>query len=139
MNVAAREAADPVGSETVAPPLILVVDDDDQVRDFITAVLRHEARYAVIEARNGVEALALLPHLRTVPDLVITDVKMPRMDGRTLGDEIARYWPGLPVLYMSGDDGGPHSGLRALHPLMTKPLHPDGLLRLLRTILSAKI
>lgn len=58
--------------------LILVVEDDDATRGLIDVVLR-ESGYAVLQARDGVEALEAVR--REPPDLIVLDKQMPRMDG----------------------------------------------------------
>jgi two-component system cell cycle sensor histidine kinase/response regulator CckA len=81
-------------------PLVLVVDDDDDVREFAAIVL-HEAGYRVMEASGGAEALLLLgevPHI----DLMFTDIVMPKIDGFTLARLAKREHPNLNVLYATG-------------------------------------
>lgn len=60
------------------PPLLLVVDDDIAIRRGLNAALS-QAGYGVLEAADGQEALEVFE--RTSPDLVLTDLAMPRMDG----------------------------------------------------------
>jgi len=57
---------------------ILIVDDEPRIRDFVSMNLELE-RYRVIEASNGLEALAQLRE--NLPDLIVMDVMMPEMDG----------------------------------------------------------
>lgn len=117
-------------------PLILVVEDDPQVRWYVsTVLLREEGGYDVLEAGNGAEALEVLERLPAPPDLVITDVRMPSIDGRTLGRRLAKRWPTMPVLYMSGFDSGPARGEAPLTPLVDKPVAPDAFLALVRSLL----
>ncbi|MEZ5332384.1 MAG: ATP-binding protein [Thermoanaerobaculia bacterium] len=98
---------------------ILLVEDSEDVRGSTLDGLRalgHEATAAA----SGAEALRLLED-GLDPELVITDVVMPGMNGRELTRELARLRPGLPVLYVSGhtrdvldwDEEGP--------PLLVKP------------------
>jgi CheY-like chemotaxis protein len=84
------------GSETV-----LLVEDEELVRQFARSVLE-QAGYKVVEASNGQEALRHIHDPGTQVDLVLTDVVMPEMGGRELGEQLARLRPGLPVLYLSG-------------------------------------
>lgn len=65
-------------------PLILIVEDNPEIRTFLTEALRTE--YAVISAANGSEALALLKHKSV--QLILSDVIMPVMDGFTLCEKI---------------------------------------------------
>jgi CheY-like chemotaxis protein len=66
------------------PKRILVVDDDELMRSFLSSVLREEG-YGIEEARNGTEGLAKLPGSDF--DLVITDLRMPDMSGLALMQE----------------------------------------------------
>jgi CheY-like chemotaxis protein len=66
---------------------VLFAEDDDLVRDIAAETLRY-AGYEVIAVADGDEALALLPHFR--PDLILSDVRMPRLDGLQLLQAIRR-------------------------------------------------
>jgi CheY-like chemotaxis protein len=80
---------------------VLVVDDECVVRLLVARALE-SAGYTVLAAADGAEALDLLEQGGGV-DLVLTDIRMPRLGGLELGREIARrHWP-IPVLYMSAD------------------------------------
>lgn len=78
---------------------ILVVDDEKQIRDLIAEILSDE--YSVIQAADGTEAIEILKHKR--PDLIISDVSMPNVDGLELlkylkGNEITKY---IPFVFLS--------------------------------------
>ena len=60
-------------------------------------------------------------------DLVVTDVRMPQMDGWQLGRRVREEWPGLPVLYISGYDV--HQSAPGPHAFLRKPFEADDLLR----------
>jgi two-component system chemotaxis response regulator CheY len=66
---------------------ILIIDDSKMVRTMVRAALEVD-KYRIVEAGDGQEALALVGD--THPDLVITDVNMPQMDGLTLIGELRR-------------------------------------------------
>ena len=61
-----------------ANALVMVVDDDEKLRELVGTVLSR-AGHDVVDAADGEEALELLDE--TLPDLVVTDLSMPRMDG----------------------------------------------------------
>lgn len=79
---------------------ILVVDDEPQVRKLMKSALTRR-HYRVLEAGDGVEALDVWQRLDTQPDLLLTDVVMPRMDGIELAGRLWASSPRLAVLYMS--------------------------------------
>ncbi len=58
---------------------ILLVDDEDHIRAFVRALLRHAGNYRVIEARDGEEGVSLFESEK--PDAVMMDINMPLMDG----------------------------------------------------------
>jgi PAS domain S-box-containing protein len=80
---------------------ILVVEDEVMVRDLVVRLLGRLG-YTCLEARDGREAHDLLTSSEDRVDLVVSDIVMPRMNGRELAQELAAARPGLPVLFMSG-------------------------------------
>jgi two-component system cell cycle sensor histidine kinase/response regulator CckA len=94
----------PAPPEPPSPPggagLVLVVEDEELVREYVCRSLRGLG-YTCWPAASGAEALALLETKSTPPDLVLTDLVMPGMSGRELADRIAARQPGVPVVYTS--------------------------------------
>ena len=86
--------------------MILVVDDDDDVRTVIRKAVQ-ELGYLVSEAPDGPSALAAIDAAK--PSLVILDYVMPGMDGAEVAREIAARDPDLPIIFSTG-----HGALRAL-------------------------
>jgi len=84
----------------VDAPLILLADDEESVRSYVSAIL-DRAGYRLLQARDGVEALELARAHGPI-DLVLTDVRMPRMDGIALANAILGETPAVPVIYISG-------------------------------------
>lgn len=80
---------------------ILIVEDNKEVRDFISRVLR-ELGYNTYEASDGVEALGILKDKGKDIDLVLTDVMMPNLRGDRLAERIREAYPKIKVLFMSG-------------------------------------
>jgi signal transduction histidine kinase/ActR/RegA family two-component response regulator len=80
---------------------VLLVEDDDGVREFAREVLAR-AGYRVQSARNGVDALDQTRAQDLSIDVVVTDVVMPEMGGRELVEHLRRRRADLPVLYISG-------------------------------------
>jgi CheY-like chemotaxis protein len=110
---------------------VLVAEDDPAVRTMLQRLLR-EAGFEVRTARHGDEALGMALRASGEFDLVVTDVRMPVMDGLELARRLRERWPGLPVLYISGYDvelssGSRRGGIR--QSLLRKPFDLDELLR----------
>jgi two-component system, cell cycle sensor histidine kinase and response regulator CckA len=91
-----------VAEQSAARPTVLVVDDEDALRAAIRRLLENQG-YQVIEAPNGAMALELLEDgAASEVSLVLTDLRMPVMDGRQLAAALARRHPSLPIVFMSG-------------------------------------
>jgi len=82
---------------------ILVVDDDDQVREMLRTMLERDG-HEVLDAVNGIEAIAL--YRMTHSDLVITNILMPEKEGLETIRELCAEFPGVKIIAMSG--GGQH-------------------------------
>jgi CheY-like chemotaxis protein len=121
------------GSET-----ILVIEDEDVVRSLACRGLRDHG-YMVLEATNGSEALDYIrAHPGTV-DLIVSDVVMPEMGGRELGQNVALFEPELPILYMSGytgEDVVQRGLLDPGVPFQQKPFTPGTLAMKVRAMLD---
>ncbi len=97
---AAPVAAKPKATDTWGTGTILLVEDEDMVRAVAERALARQG-YTVHTAEHGEAALELLEGgLR--PDLLISDVVMPTMDGPTMVRHVREQYPSLPVLFMSG-------------------------------------
>lgn len=81
---------------------VLVVDDDAGARAAVARILEEEG-YEATQAADGEEASSLLGALR--PDLVLTDLHMPRLDGRGLVQRVQAVLPGTPVIVLSARGG----------------------------------
>jgi CheY-like chemotaxis protein len=80
---------------------VLVVDDDDHVREHVSELLKSMG-YEVQTASSASAALDLMEQTRQ-PDLLLTDIMMPGgMNGRNLADAACSRYPNLPVIFMSG-------------------------------------
>ena len=93
-------------------PVALIADDDRVIRELCREVLEAEA-LRVLTAANGQEALALAE--AWIPDVLVTDVVMPSLDGFGLVRALRRLYPEVPVIMITGDeeyDGPSHRGGR---------------------------
>jgi len=78
---------------------ILVVDDAPEDRQVATGLLRQDPELETVEAENGCQALALFSNV--LPELVLTDLHMPEMDGLELVGAMRRQYPDVPVILMT--------------------------------------
>jgi CheY-like chemotaxis protein len=109
-------------------PTILIVEDEELVREFAVELLV-EFGYEVLAAANAREAMALIDDLGTRIDLLFTDIVMPgELDGFALAREARRRRPALPVLYTSGyTNRTVENEAAAFGPMMPKPYRPEQL------------
>ena len=131
---APQKTAVPMGSPT---EIILVVDDDDAVRD-IHATMLLELNYSVLTAAGGREALAVMRRRQDIA-LLFTDVVMPEMSGSELAEQTKTIRPDLKVLYTTGYTANAvvHNGV--VDPgvdLLPKPFFYDQLARKIRSMLD---
>jgi CheY-like chemotaxis protein/two-component sensor histidine kinase len=121
------------GNET-----ILLVEDESGVRAFAKRALQREG-YVVLEAENGGEALLIAEQHRGHIHLLLTDVVMPRMNGRALADRLLAMRPDLKVIYMSGytENTIVHQGvLDEGTEFIPKPVSLEGLCNKVRQVLD---
>jgi DNA-binding response OmpR family regulator len=117
---------------------ILIAEDEPDIRELVAFMLRF-AGYEVMAASNGEEAVQAAT--REVPDLVLMDVRMPRMTGYD-ACRIMKANPDLhdvPIVFLSakGQEAEIQSGLEAgAEEYLLKPFSPDELTNRVRTILS---
>ena len=119
--------------------VVLVVDDDDAFRGLVVDILR-AGGYRLLEAGDGGEALAILSETRV--DLVLTDQRMPVLDGLELARRASRAAEPPSVIVMTAYGTIPDA-VEAVHAgaadYLTKPLEsPDALRRLVRRILGER-
>ncbi|MFC0219672.1 DNA-binding response OmpR family regulator [Pseudochelatococcus lubricantis] len=101
---------------------ILLVDDEASVRGFLKRGLELDG-HDVETAGDGAEGLDTLTAARGAFDLLLTDVRMPLMDGIALAQEAAAQWPDLVILIMTGysDQHERAQGLTNLAGILLKP------------------
>ena len=122
-------------AERVLYRVVLVVDDDEPVCRMMARLLR-SAGLAALEAHDGDEAVTLLTKLGpNVVRLVVSDIKMPRMTGEQLATKMAKAWPTVPILLVSGE-GGPQLGYHG--SFLAKPFPPNSLIATVRALLASR-
>jgi signal transduction histidine kinase/ActR/RegA family two-component response regulator len=133
----------------VSPPVqgskdaetVLVVEDDEIVRELVCAVLGDQG-YEVLCASHGVEALAMARTHRGPIHLLVSDVVMPQMHGPQLAEELGKFRPDTRVLFVSGysdSDISDQGILSANIRLLEKPFTPESLARKVREVLDEKL
>jgi len=117
---------------------VLVVDDEPSIRELIISTLIPWG-YSCDEASCGSEAIRIFKERNVRPDILVTDVIMPGMNGKELADLLTAESPGLKVVFMSGytDNAIVHHGVldEGVHYIQ-KPVTPSVLLRKIRSVLD---
>lgn len=119
---------------------VLVVDDEQSIRYLVRQALELGG-YRVFEAANGVEGLACLDRHQTEVQVVLTDLMMPLLDGRSFVRDVRALHRSLPIMAMTGV--GDSTALDELRQLgvdvqLTKPFTADALLRTVHRSLAAR-
>jgi len=117
---------------------VLVVDDEPEVLELATEILRHVG-YSVLEAADGATALEVARGHTGEIHLLVTDMVMPGMSGRDLAEQLRAVRKGLPVVYISGyvQDSAARSALSSEHSaFVAKPFTPELLTDRVRELLA---
>ena len=102
---------------------VLITDDEESMRTLVARAVAMDG-HDIVTASDGGEALDILTAENGAFDLLLTDIKMPVMDGIALALAAARDFPDLTILLMTGfaDQRERASGLNAIvHDVVTKP------------------
>jgi two-component system, cell cycle sensor histidine kinase and response regulator CckA len=110
-----------------------VVEDEASVRHLCARILEEEG-YRVLTAGDGLEALAMLEAAGTDIQLVISDLRMPRLDGFQLATHIAGRRAAPPLIFISGY----HLDRPTDHPVLPKPFHPTDLVAAVERMLQTR-
>jgi two-component system cell cycle sensor histidine kinase/response regulator CckA len=127
--------------QTRGSEMVLVVEDDENVRHLAEAVLNQNG-YQVVAASSGAEALRLCDESHDTIHVLVTDMVMPGISGMELAQQLKARRPGLEVLYMSGY---PYFSLPNIHTLdlrdsfLAKPFSPSELVRKVRETLNGAV
>ncbi|HET7372873.1 MAG TPA: ATP-binding protein, partial [Gemmatimonadaceae bacterium] len=139
VEAAARDAAAP-SRPSASQRTVLIVDDEPDIREALSEILT-EARHRVVTASSGREALERMAAEHY--DAILTDIRMPDLDGRALYEEIGRRWPGEVgrIVFVTGDTLA--SGLRRFvsesgRPVIEKPFLPSEVRRVVADLSTTK-
>ena len=116
--------------------LVLIVDDEVQIRDVAAATLAHFG-YRVLIAKDGAEALAMFATRSNEIAVVITDMNMPNLDGAALANVVQQLKPTVKILAMSGLTSGARNSQmqRFAGTFMLKPFKAEALLHAVNSLL----
>ena len=121
-------------------PKILIADDEDSMRQLVARAIAMDG-HETVTAQDGAEALEILTSADVAFDLLLTDIQMPVMDGIALALSVARDFPDLTILLMTGfaDQRERASNLNALvHDVVTKPFSVADIRTAVADALAAK-
>ena len=115
--------------------VVLVAEDEVVVRNIVCLLLQREG-HQVLSAADGKEALEVAREYRGTIDLLLSDVKMPHMDGISLAEHIINERPGIRVLLMSGKVSEDVRKENIRLPFLRKPIVPSVFRDKVRAVLS---
>jgi CheY-like chemotaxis protein len=119
-----------------ATETVLLAEDEPAVRGLVRETLERLG-YAVLEAKDGYEALKVIEENKKTIHLLLTDVIMPLMNGRELAMRLESIRPGTKVLFMSGNmDDEFHGTAQPERDFIQKPFTPADLAEKLRRLLA---
>jgi two-component system, cell cycle sensor histidine kinase and response regulator CckA len=113
---------------------VLVVDDEEVLRGNLARRLAKEG-YRVLEAGNGREAMQLVDDAQHDIRLVVTDIRMPVMNGYELADRLTMRPDPMPMIFISGYR---QSSIALPGPVFMKPFNTDHLLSEIRRLVGAR-
>jgi two-component system cell cycle response regulator CpdR len=119
---------------------ILIAEDDDGVRQFVSRALAH-AGHTVTEAEDGGLAAEILQDQQGAFDLLLSDIKMPVMDGIALALNVAAAWPDITIVLMTGfaDQRERAHGLdQLIYDVIPKPFTLQALMQKVEDALAGK-
>jgi CheY-like chemotaxis protein len=122
------------GESTTSVGTVLVVDDERLIADTISAILT-EHGFVAFKAYSGAEAVRLAAE--TQPDIVLSDVLMPKMSGVQMAIQIKELLPGTRIVLLSGQAATAELMRQAAEAghnfeLLAKPIHPEELVMKLK-------
>jgi len=116
---------------------ILVVDDDEAVLAVVVAILKR-AKFQVISADSGVNAIKLAKETKGTIDLLLSDVDMVPLSGPDLGEKLKKVRPDMHVMLMSGGAKGSLLVLNYGWAFIQKPFVPAKLVEMVTDVLHSK-
>jgi CheY-like chemotaxis protein len=125
------------GKRTGSAQTVLVVEDEEYVRDFVRAALETHG-YDVLCASNGAEGLDICTTRAGEIDAVLTDMVMPTMGGKAMAERLRAAGTEIPIVFMSGyTEDSLADTPPGTNAFLAKPFGPPALLETLRGVLAA--
>lgn len=128
--------------DTVSPGFatVLLAEDEEAVRELAAEFLRAQG-YTVLQAKDGIEALEIAGRQDQEIQLLVTDVVMPRMRGTELAQKLARFYPEMKIIYMSGylEHASPADCYVAESAFLQKPFSRETLLNKVTEIMGNEV
>ena len=118
--------------------MVLVADDDSQIRNLVAALLQEDGHH-VLCAFDGLEGLEISRQYSGAIDLAIADVQMPNLNGIDLCVRLRVERPGIKAFVMSGADASEDAAERAELPFLPKPFGIMALLARVRAVLADSV
>lgn len=120
------------------PPTVLLVEDDRDIREAVLEALEDEG-YSATGAIDGLDALATLRRSEMLPDLILLDLMMPRMNGTEFQAEMAKDadWSSVPIIVLSAHaQVGAKAAAMGAAGFLKKPVKLGALFELVTRVLS---
>jgi len=117
--------------------VILIVDDEESVRLLLSTLLERDS-HTVLLAKDGQHALEVSRQHAGGIDALVTDYKMPRLDGLQLAKKISVERPGIAIMIMSGRMSNPEALQDCGFPMIPKPFTISGFLGSLKKCLESR-
>jgi CheY-like chemotaxis protein len=117
--------------------IIMVAEDDLFVRNLVQLMLAKQG-FILLSASDGQEALELFEAFKDPIHLLVTDVRMPRLDGLTLAERVRAQWPDTKIIAMSGATSVAIREGNVLDAFLKKPFIPPTLLTCVRRVLEGR-
>jgi CheY-like chemotaxis protein len=140
VSIGESTSASPGGEGGPANGTVLLVEDDERVRRAVRRMLERVG-YEVLEAIDGEAGLALAKSYEGRIDVVVTDLMMPRMDGRTLAAALSTVLPRAHIVFTSGytDDAVLRRGLvESAQPFLQKPFTGEQLAHTISALINSE-
>lgn len=132
----------PLNTEELSGKNVLIVDDNENARRLLKTFCQNAGLNVLAEAPSAVQALEFLGKIKSVPDIILSDVMMPEMDGYEFARRVRdKNYKNVRLIAVSSD-ARPGSAKEAkdagFHAFLTKPVTERGVINVMKTVLGDK-